>query len=74
MTNPLPRAAWEHLLTGVLVLLINWGGSDVIPALKNQPGPWAVVAVLLAGILQAINPKVTSFGIGSGRHIAGRGN
>ena len=64
MLDKLP--AWaRHLALLVFTAVLTWAGTDLVPALEDQPGLAGVAAVVLTMALAWLTPLTRQYGTGS---------
>lgn len=55
----------RHLILLVLMVLVTWAGTDLVPFLQGQTGYGALLAALVAAALGYFTPLIQSYGVGA---------
>lgn len=57
----------RHLIIGLLMGLLGWGSSDLVPWLGEHGPAAAIAGVLLGQVLLVVTPLVRQYGVGARR-------
>jgi len=55
----------RHLALLILMAVLTWAGTELVPSLQDQGGAAAIIAALLTAALAYFTPLTRQYGVGS---------